>query len=622
MKTPAYRYLQGYTLDPGFSTLLDTFLINETVYRIRWERTKPGPVGEYFEVVDYDPASRCFYEPVDLHDESVLASGGLDPSEGNAKFHQQFVYTISMKTLERFEEALGRKVIWHRRQVDETTFEYVPRIRIYPHGLREANAYYNPEKRALLFGYFKAVGNVNGVNFPGGTVFTCLSPDIVAHEVTHAILESIHPRFNENTNRDVPAFHEAFADIIALLQRFMISELLEHQMTAARGRLDESTLMGELATQFGNSLGHSALRSAIGSLNRETGKWERLRPNPEDYQAITEPHHRGAILVATFFDAFLRVYNFKTRDLFQLAGDNQSSPLLIKRLAQEATMIARHLMQIAIQALDYCPPFDISFGDYLRALITADIDMAPSDESGFRIALIEAFRARGIFPGRVNTLSVESLRWGNENNFTKEESEFMKRIRDVLRSNVRALLDVKDREKLYAISQKICGKLHGILIDFHGEIKSNRNASPDAWPSFLKKLGLTSAAPVFNYDGRIYLSKNEIKTEVHHVRPAFRYTREGRHIEQVIVTLTQKMIMTSQEGDEVVFRGGCSIIFNMNTDYAIEYIIVKNINSERRFKAQMEYQLGNTTSELPLTDTMYGLESSHNNLSFKALHSH
>ena len=28
---------------------------------------QPGPVGDYLEVVDYDPASECFYEPVDLN---------------------------------------------------------------------------------------------------------------------------------------------------------------------------------------------------------------------------------------------------------------------------------------------------------------------------------------------------------------------------------------------------------------------------------------------------------------------------------------------------------------------------------------------------------------------------
>ena len=89
--------------------------------------------------------------------------------------------------------------------------------------MREANAYYNSDKLALLFGYFTAASQIQGANYPGGTVFTCLSPDIVAHETTHAILDSIHHRYMEDTNLDVAAFHEGFADIVALLQRFTFS---------------------------------------------------------------------------------------------------------------------------------------------------------------------------------------------------------------------------------------------------------------------------------------------------------------------------------------------------------------------------------------------------------------
>ena len=33
---------------------------------------------------------------------------------------------------------------------------FVRKLRIYPHALREANAYYDPDKIALLFGYFRA----------------------------------------------------------------------------------------------------------------------------------------------------------------------------------------------------------------------------------------------------------------------------------------------------------------------------------------------------------------------------------------------------------------------------------------------------------------------------------
>ena len=53
-----------------------------------------------------------------------------------------------------------------------------------------------------------------------------------------------------------------------------------------------------------------------------------------------------------------------------------------------------HVLNICIRALDYCPPVDLVFGEYLRALITADADLVPDDKHGYRTAFIEAFRNR------------------------------------------------------------------------------------------------------------------------------------------------------------------------------------------------------------------------------------
>ena len=39
--------------------------------------------------------------------------------------------------------------------------------------------------------------------------------------------------------------------------------------------------------------------------------------------------------------------------------------------------MAERLLTICIRALDYCPPTDITFGEYLRALVTADYDLKP-----------------------------------------------------------------------------------------------------------------------------------------------------------------------------------------------------------------------------------------------------
>src|SRR5688500_11238783 len=90
-ETREYRILRCYALDPGFSTQLQTMSINEVPYKIPWEEIGPGPVGEYLEVIDIDPGSNCFYEPVNLDSKLVLGQNGLSPSEGNPQFHQQMV---------------------------------------------------------------------------------------------------------------------------------------------------------------------------------------------------------------------------------------------------------------------------------------------------------------------------------------------------------------------------------------------------------------------------------------------------------------------------------------------------------------------------------------------------
>lgn len=116
---------------------------------------KLGPVGDYIEVVDADPASGCFYRPVDLNDPRLLAQNGLAPSESNPQFHQQMVSAVAMSTITHFEQALGRVALWatHRyRDGERYEEQFVHRLRIYPHALRDRNAYYSPAKKALLSG--------------------------------------------------------------------------------------------------------------------------------------------------------------------------------------------------------------------------------------------------------------------------------------------------------------------------------------------------------------------------------------------------------------------------------------------------------------------------------------
>src|SRR2546428_6861553 len=111
VSNPVYRRLRGYAFDPSLSMQFDTATFNEVVFKVPWEekdKLAPGPVGEYLEVIDYDPASQVFYDPVNLNHDIVLALDGLNPSEGNPQFHQQMVYSVAMTTIRNFERALCR----------------------------------------------------------------------------------------------------------------------------------------------------------------------------------------------------------------------------------------------------------------------------------------------------------------------------------------------------------------------------------------------------------------------------------------------------------------------------------------------------------------------------------
>jgi hypothetical protein len=319
------------------------------------EGLRPGPIGDYLEVIDVDPASGCAYAPVDLNDPHLLATNGLTPSEGNPQFHQQMVYAVAMNTIQHFERALGRQIFWSDGYIEpknggERKYYRVQRLRIYPHALREENAYYDPIKKALLFGYFPARPQAAADGMPGGITFSCLSHDIIAHETTHAILDGMQRYFLSPGNRDVLAFHEAFADVVALFQHFTYPEILRHQIARARGDLGTENMLGQLAIQFGRATGdRSALRDAFGTV--VNGEWKRRQPEPQAYVDEDEPHARGALLVAAMFDAFLAIYRNRTRDLLRIAtGGTGILPLgdihpdLVERLAQEAPRLAASLL--------------------------------------------------------------------------------------------------------------------------------------------------------------------------------------------------------------------------------------------------------------------------------------
>src|SRR5215813_171412 len=334
--TPDTRPIKCYAFDPSHGK----FFGNEMTLGVKYEKLLPGPTGERIAVIDYDGANKKFYKPVDLDDPKLLITSGLNPTESDPRFHQQMVYAVAMETIQNFESALGRRIRWRlEERLPDANGNIQPgprdgdirRLNLYPHAMVSANAAYSPAAKGILFGYFRASTVDPGRNLPGQTVFTCLSHDIIVHEMTHAILDGIRTYFSERTSPDVAAFHEAFADIVALFRHFSHKEALldtiqrtggklyqyhlepeaglsDGRTTIQAQKLQDNPLIG-LAQQFGEARGTGkALRSALSEL-----------PDPKKMKDPSlEPHERGAILVAAVFDAYFTVYLRQTSDLFRI----------------------------------------------------------------------------------------------------------------------------------------------------------------------------------------------------------------------------------------------------------------------------------------------------------------
>jgi hypothetical protein len=390
---PVYRPLKIYTIDPSARRLEgQTAQIN-----VPYEALKPGPVGAHFEVVATHDGPLGAYPRVDLDEPRLLIVNGHDPAPTDPVFHHQMVYAVAMSTYAVFRTALGRELSWG---FDGT------RLKLVPHAMEGANAQYVRGRHALEFGWYRVDPAHAGDLPPNGLVFACLSHDVIAHELTHALLDGLRVRFDKTTNPDVPAFHEAFADLVALFQRFSYQEVVRSNIIRTSGDLSRDNDLMHLVFELARGEGERSLRQIDLTATQK-------------YDSALDEHQLGTVLVSAIVEAFLTIYRRKSAPLIRMATGGMKAlddgeavpPDLLDALSHVASQLASQILSMCIRAIDYCPPIDVTFGEYLRALITADRDLVPDDTFAYREALIDAFRRRRIYPEGVTALTEDALLW-------------------------------------------------------------------------------------------------------------------------------------------------------------------------------------------------------------------
>lgn len=400
---PLYRPIRIYTVDPARGRLRGAI----ATVNVPYEPLQPGPCGKRFVVKGAEREGLSVlrngrqsellppYGPVDLEYPKLLIRSGHDPAPCDPIFHHQMVYAVASNTYAAFRHALGREIEW---AFDD------PRLTLSIHALPQAQAVYNREQKAIHFGYFEADGAVLGRVPPNGTVYLCLSHDVVAHEVTHAVIDGLRTRFSRvyASNADVDAFHEAFADLVALLLRFSYADVVREAVRAKHGEF----WLHEEFLSFGVQAGQGGGKGEL----RQTHLFDAARR----YDANADIYVLGTLLVSAILEAMIVVYRRKIDRFTALTGpdeDGRCPEPLVELLTHTAARLASHFLSICIRALDYCPPTGLDFGEYLRALVTADNELVPDDPWGYREALIDSFIRRGIYPRGVQSMSEDALRW-------------------------------------------------------------------------------------------------------------------------------------------------------------------------------------------------------------------
>jgi hypothetical protein len=207
------------------------------------------------------------------------------------------------------------------------------------------------------------------------------SPDVVCHELGHAVLDAVRPQLFNTADAEVGAFHESFGDMSAILCAIQLPSLRQGFITETQGHLNVNSRLSRLAEQ----LGWGIRQLSPTAVDRDC---LRNAANRFFYRAIDEvPPSAPANLLSSEVHSFSRVFTGAFLDvlarMFSAAGTGEANLLAA----------GRDLGQLVIDAVRAAPVTTGYFSQVAAAMIQADQARFAGRN---RAALDGAFLERGI----------------------------------------------------------------------------------------------------------------------------------------------------------------------------------------------------------------------------------
>jgi hypothetical protein len=157
-------------------------------------------------------------------------------------------------------------------------------------------------------------GNTPGLHFfhqdvAGRTFFSGESPDVVCHEMGHAVLDAVRPQLFDAQTIEAAAFHEGFADCSALLSALQVPSFAQLILNETQGTLNRASRLSRLAEQLGaairtqqpDAVDPDCLRNAVNSFFYRDP--QTLPPTAPASTLSSEPHSFSRVFTAAFLDS-------------------------------------------------------------------------------------------------------------------------------------------------------------------------------------------------------------------------------------------------------------------------------------------------------------------------------
>jgi hypothetical protein len=235
------------------------------------------------------------------------------------------------------------------------------------------NAFYS--RTAGLRFFHATVGN-------NVTVFSGESPDVVCHELGHAVLDAVRPELFNAASLEVAAFHENFGDISSILTALQLPTVRQKVLQETQGRLNATSRLSRLAEQLGwairqqfpDAVDADCLRNAANRFFYQQP--EGLPPSAPATRLSSEPHSFARVFTGAFLDALARMVTVAgTPSDATLVAVSRDMGLLIVDGVRTAAVVPAYYSQVA------------------AAMIQAD---GARNNGRYRTALAEGFLRHGI----------------------------------------------------------------------------------------------------------------------------------------------------------------------------------------------------------------------------------